>query len=241
MTLTQFRARVRAYANDPDTGSGTFGKVGVNPLSADALIDAVGAEEYKESCNFLRRHSPGFFRKTLITATSSTQVHTWPTDFVRLLGKMIVADDGTSLEGSSGESEGAEVSLGKSDMIHRTLAQTGPRMWVPEQGGFRLIPKVSTAGSKALLLRYEYVPAFPTTGTDTFTWPDNHSMVLVQSTAKTIRELNGQPSGHLTKKIGKLLNDLLIDLKTVGLETEQFASAYWEDTYNMVSKQGTLD
>jgi hypothetical protein len=237
MTLAQFRARVRAYANDPDT-AGTFGKTGVNPLSADALIDAVGADEFKEACNLLRRHSPGFFRKTLVTATSSTQVHTWPTDFVRLMGKPVVADDGSSLE--TDETNGDEVEKGHVSQIHQVKTDGGPQIWVPEQGGFRLIPKVTTTGSKALLLRYEYIPAFPSTATSEFTWPDNHSPLLVMGTAATIRELNGQPSGHLRKKQGKLMQDLLVDLKAVDVLTDQFESSFYSDTYDPISKQGTL-
>jgi len=237
MTLAQFRARVRAYANDPDT-AGTFGKTGVNPLSADALIDAIGAEEYKEACNLLRRHSPGFFRKTLVTATSSTQVHTWPTDFIRLMSPPVVADDGSSL--SADESVGDEVTRGTASLIHTTTENAGPRIWVPEQGGFRLVPKVTTPGSAALLLRYEYIPAFPSTATAEFTWPDNHSTVLVTQTAAMIRELNGQPSVHLRKKNQKLMQDLLVDLKQIHVETEQFQSAYYLDTVSEVSKQGTI-
>jgi hypothetical protein len=237
MTLTQFRTRVRAYANDPDTG-GTFGKTGVNPLSADALIDAVGAEEDKEACNFLRRHSPGFFRKTLVTATSSTQVHTWPTDFVRLLGPPVVSDDGSSL--TADETVGDEVLKGTVAIIHTTQENAGPRIWVPEQGGFRLYPKVTTAGSEALLLRYEYIPDFPSTGTEAFTWPDNHSTYLVMGTSAMLRELNGQPSGHLRKKQQQLAAGLLIDLKQVDVETEQMASSFYDDQVADVSKHGVL-
>lgn len=237
MTLAQFRTRVRAYANDPDTG-GTLGKTGVNPLSADALIDAIGAEEYKEACNLLRRHGGGHFQKTLISATSSTQQHTWPTDFVRLQGPMVVSDDGTSLEAD--ETVGEEVHKQPTYAIHDTINRSDSRIWVPEQGGFRLIPKVTTPGSKALLLRYEYIPDFAVTSTDVITWPDNHSTVLVCMTAGTIRDLNGQRAQHLQRKADKLMQALLIDLKTVDLETEQMTSSFWDDYYPPVTKQGEI-
>ncbi|KKL63069.1 hypothetical protein LCGC14_2178810, partial [marine sediment metagenome] len=133
MTLAQFRTRVRAYANDPATG-GTFGKTGVNELNADAMIDAIGAEEYKESCNFLRRHAPGFFQKTLVSATSSTQQNSWPADFVRLAGPIIISDDGSSLE--TDQTVGSEVPRGAPGIIHSNLT-AGQQIWVPEQGGFR--------------------------------------------------------------------------------------------------------
>jgi len=237
MTLAEFRERVRAYANDP-TAAGTFGKTGVNPLSADALIDQVGADEYKEACNLIRRHSPGFFRKTLVTATSSTEVHTWPTDFIRLISNPVVANDGSSLAAS--EAAGSEIPKGTAGIIHTTAVAEGPQIWVPEQGGFRLIPKATTAGANSLLLRYEYTPAFPSTATASFTWPDNHSALLVFQAAAMVRELNGQPSGHLRKKAGKLMQDILIDLKQIDVMTDQFSSSFYLDDVTEVSKQGTL-
>lgn len=237
MTLTQFRTRVRAYANDPST-SGTFSKTGVNELFHQDLIDAIGAEEYKQACNLIRRNAPGFFVKTLVTATSSTQQHTWPTDFVRLLGPMVVSDDGTSLE--TDETVGEEIERGTPGIVHSILTANGPRVWVPEQGGFRLYPKVTTAGSKALLLRYEYIPTFPSTGSESFTWPDNHSTLLVIRTAKTLRETVNMDTSYLVQQMGRLEQDLLIDLKSVDLDTQQFPSSYYDDVYTPVSKQGEV-
>lgn len=240
MTLAEFRTRVRAYANDPST-SGTLGKTGVNELFPDAIIDEIGAEEYKQCCNLLRRHSPGFFVKTLVTATSSTQQNSWPSDFIRLKGPMVVSDDGTSLEGASGEAAGEEVTKGVTGVIHSTLAQSSnTRIYVPEQGGFRLYPKPTTAGSKALLLRYEYEPDFGVTGTDVLLWPNNHSTMLVIRTAVTLRDIAGFESGRIGKNVSRLEQDLMIDLKTVDLDTDQFPSSYYDDVYPEVSKQGKV-
>ena len=235
MTLAQLRTRVRAYANDPATG-GTFSKVGVNELFHVDLIDAVAADEYKEACNLIRRHAPGFFQKTITTATSSTQQHTWPTDFIRLMGPMVIADDGTSL--ASDETLGKEVARGTPGIIHAILTANSTKTWVPEQGGFRLYPKVSTTGSNALLLRYEYIPTFPSTASAVFTWPDNHSMLLVIKTAGSLRDINGMDTRFFQKKEAKLSQDLLIDLKTVDLDTPQFPNAYFDDEYSFVSNQG---
>lgn len=236
MTLAQFRTRVRAYANDPATG-GTFGKTGVNELNADAMIDAIGAEEYKESCNFLRRHAPGFFQKTLVSATSSTQQNSWPADFVRLAGPIIISDDGSSLE--TDQTVGSEVPRGAPGIIHSNLT-AGQQIWVPEQGGFRLYPKVTTTGLKALLLRYEYIPAFPSTGSASFTWPDNHSSFLVIKTADTLRGLNGLSQGFLQRKAQQLAGELLMDLKTLDLDPPQFPSSFYDDAYTSPTKHGLV-
>jgi len=150
----------------------------------------------------------------------------------------VVADDGTSLE--TDETEGAEVELGVPGIVHATLAAGSPRVWLPQQGGFRLYPKVTTAGSKALLLRYEYIPSFPSTATDVFTWPDNHSTILVTRTAKTLREISGMNAQFLMAQGGRLEQDLLVDLKTLSLMPIQFPSSYYRDDYPKVSKQGQV-
>jgi hypothetical protein len=235
MTLTQFRVRVRAYANDPST-SGTWGKTGVNELTPDAMLDGVGEEEYREACNLVRRHSPGFFRKTLVTATSSTEQHSWPSDFIRLYAPIVVDNTGASMTAS--EAAGDEVSKGTPSQIHETLENGSPQIWVPESAGFRLYPKATTAGSKALLLRYEFMPTFPSTGTDTFTWPVGHEHLLVLKTAAMLRELHGLPAAPIRNKIGRLEQDLLIDLKQVDLDQDQFPSSFWDDLYTDASKQG---
>ncbi len=235
MTLAQLRTRVRAYANDPATG-GTFSKTGVNELFHQDLIDAVAADEYKEACNLIRRHAPGFFQKTLVTATSSTQQHTWPSDFIRLLGPMVVNSAGTAL--TNDETLGTEVSRGSPGIIHGILTANAKQVWVPEQGGFRLYPKVTTSGSKALLLRYEYIPVFPSTASASFTWPDNHSMLLVIKTAGSLRDINGMDTRFFKEKESKLSQDLLIDLKTVDLDTPQFPSSAFDDRYKAAGTMG---
>jgi hypothetical protein len=238
MTLAEFRIRVRAYANDPAT-TGTLGKTGVNELFPDAMIDAIGEDEYTEACALLRRHSPGFFRKTLITATSSTQQYTWPSDFVRLTGPMVISSDGTSLE-TDGETAGEEVVKGVTYNIRAALDNNNQLWYVPEEGGFRLYPKVSTTGLKSWLLRYEYIPTMPSTASETFTWPASHDSYLTVRTAMALRDIANMNTQKLEKSLARKEANLLIDLKTIDLETDQFPSSFWEDEYAEVSKQGKV-
>jgi hypothetical protein len=215
-----------------------LGKTSIKELFPEALIDEIGAEVYKESCNFLRTHAPGFFQKTLVSATSSTQEHTWPTDFVRLV-RMVVSSDGTSLE--TDETVGTEVFY-----IPPTLKwdyiQTGTRHgWSPQQGGFRLYPKVATAGAKALLLEYEYQPSFASTGTDTITWPDNHSTLLVVKTAVQLRDaISNMDARGLMRLESRLEHKLLIDLKTVDMQLQQFPTSAFRSNIPIVSVQGEV-
>ncbi len=237
MTLAEFRTRVRAYANDPST-SGTLGRTSVNELFAKAAIDELGGEVYKTSCNFLRIHSPGFFQKILVSATSSTQEHTWPSDFVRLI-RMIVADDGDNL--ATDETNGVEIGRIPPGLADNRLAAGSLSGWVPQQGGFRLIPKVTTTGANALQLWYEYIPSWASTGSAVITWPDNHSSVLCVSTAIVLRETVGMNTQALAAREGRLLQALLIDLKTVDLgTTDQFPSSAFDSKNVEVSVHGTV-
>jgi len=236
LTLAEFRTRVRAYANDPST-SGTLGKTGVSELFTKELIDELGAESYMEATNLIRTNAPGFFTKTLVTATSSTEQHSWPSDFVRLIRNPVVSDDGTSL--SSDESLGEEIGEIVPGLVHPRLVANGPKGWLAEQGGFRLIPKVTKSGSTSLILNYEFSPTFPSTGTASFTWPVNHTPLLCVMTARNIRETAGMDTGFLLNREGKLSLALLVDLHNASIQMPQFPSSAFRSTYTEVSVQGT--
>jgi hypothetical protein len=152
---------------------------------------------------------------------------------------MVISSDGTNLE-NDGETAGDIVVKGVTYNIRAALDNNNQMWYVPEQGGFRLYPKVSTTGSKSWLLRYEYIPTMPSTSTATFTWPSSHDSYLTVRTAMALRDIANMPTQKLAQSLARKEANLLIDLKTIDLETDQFPSAFWEDDYAEVSKHGKV-
>jgi hypothetical protein len=237
-TLATIRTDTRFLLNDPATAA--------NNLYSDAELLVAINRAYRQVTGVIRRHSPGYFQK-LGYASSSTSSFQYsiPSDMVRLL-RLRVDATGADLSANPGSNTAEIVQYVPTEVYHNyQSAGSGTRIWTGFHNAVLIAPAFSVAATNSIEFWYEYSPAALSADTNSPDFAEHYHDVLPPLAARfALISKNLDPS-LMDQEANGILQQMIIDLKSIGTETQQFRTAlhrdenYYATSGDGVSNQGT--
>lgn len=208
------------------------------------IYDALN-RSYRHVASVIRRHTPGYFQKLGYLSSSTTLfTYTLPTDCIRLI-RVRVDPAGTDLSATPSSQTATQLSYAPPSVFSDYEQNlTGAQVYSFRGQKLLIAPAFPLAASNSIELWYEHTVTSLSADTSSPAFPSHYHDILIPLTARWLKAARNMDTSFEEQEVNVAMTNLLIDLKTMDTETEQFRTQldrtqnYYDPSGQGVSRSG---